>query len=209
MTMKYILATVSVVFTIAVLVGRRYFLDGIFRKQLSKECMNKDLTGFYAIVTGANRGIGYEIAKFLVQHGCFVVFACRNEKRANQAITNITLQSKLSKSDIKLGTMQFIELSLDNLKSINQFLKTFKSLNIPLHFLIHNAAYQTVKYEFTADKYEKCWQVNYLSPFYITHHLLPVIYDSVRKNPRTFYGRIVSVTSKGHLHCNAIPYYHF
>ena len=43
----------------------------------------------------------------------------------------------------------------------------------------------------------------------MTHCLLPLIYDSVRKDPEAKYGRIVSVTSKGHIHCSAIPYHHF
>eukprot|EP01083_Nonionella_stella_P073083 197372_1 len=204
-----LLAATGAISVMAVVFGRRFFLDGIFNNGLSKECLDNDLSGFYAIVTGANRGIGYEITKSLIQRGCNVVLACRNANRAKQAIHSITRHVTSNPSTIKPGKMRFIEISLDNLHSVQQFVTNYQSLNIPLHFLIHNAAYQTVKYEFTSDKFETCWQINYLSPFYLTHHLLPLIHASVRANPTQFYGRIVSVTSKGHIHCTEIPYHHF
>ncbi|CAF4398471.1 unnamed protein product, partial [Rotaria magnacalcarata] len=37
-----------------------------------------DLTNKTAIVTGANTGIGFEIARSLAKHGCQVILACRN-----------------------------------------------------------------------------------------------------------------------------------
>lgn len=38
-----------------------------------------------ALVTGANRGIGYEITRQLAQHGYQVVMACRNVAQGTAA----------------------------------------------------------------------------------------------------------------------------
>jgi hypothetical protein len=44
----------------------------------------KNLSGLCAVVTGANQGIGLEIAKSLAFVGCHVVMACRNVHIANE-----------------------------------------------------------------------------------------------------------------------------
>ena len=82
----YILGTVVTLSTAGIILGRRFFLDGVFNNGLSADCAKKDLSGHYAIVTGANRGIGYAITKSLVQRGCHVVLACRSESRAKEAM---------------------------------------------------------------------------------------------------------------------------
>ena len=66
--------------------GRYFCLDGVLDNGLSAECRHKDLSGHYALVTGANRGIGRELAKLLVQRGCNVVMGCRDETKANAAM---------------------------------------------------------------------------------------------------------------------------
>ena len=40
---------------------------------------------YIAIVTGGNRGIGYEICKELARVGCKVVLTCRNEVKGRRA----------------------------------------------------------------------------------------------------------------------------
>lgn len=48
-----------------------------------------NLSGKCAIVTGANCGIGFEIAKAFASRGAHVILVCRNNERANQAIQDI------------------------------------------------------------------------------------------------------------------------
>ena len=52
----------------------------------------KNLQNYYAIVTGSNQGIGYEVAKYLVNHGCSVIMACRSNERGKAAEQSINAQ---------------------------------------------------------------------------------------------------------------------
>lgn len=70
-------------------------LFGIRKYRESKwgKCRNKvRLDGKIAIVTGANTGLGYEIAKELCNRGAEVVFACRNVAAGLEAISKIEKQ---------------------------------------------------------------------------------------------------------------------
>lgn len=49
----------------------------------------RDFTGSYAIVTGANRGVGLEITRALSFAGCSVIMACRNLKTAQTACDSL------------------------------------------------------------------------------------------------------------------------
>ena len=47
------------------------------------------MTGRVVVVTGANTGLGYEIARYLAEGGNEVILACRSEEKANRAIERI------------------------------------------------------------------------------------------------------------------------
>lgn len=57
---------------------------------------NIDLTGKVFIVTGANAGIGREIATFLARNNASVYMVCRNKSRGEQALKEIELETKCS-----------------------------------------------------------------------------------------------------------------
>ena len=48
-----------------------------------------DLTGKVAIVTGANTGIGYEMARALARKRATVILACRNRDKGEEAARQI------------------------------------------------------------------------------------------------------------------------
>ena len=47
------------------------------------------MTGRVAIVTGANTGIGYQVARYLAEGGNDVVMACRSLDKGNEAKNRI------------------------------------------------------------------------------------------------------------------------
>ena len=59
-----------------------------------------DLTGRRAIVTGANAGLGLEVAHGLAAHGAEVVLACRNTPKAEAAAAAIRERSPAAKVEV-------------------------------------------------------------------------------------------------------------
>ena len=60
----------------------------------------RDLSGSYAIVTGANRGVGLEISKALAYAGCTVILGCRNLK-TSQAACDSLLRDRVIEKDLR------------------------------------------------------------------------------------------------------------
>jgi NAD(P)-dependent dehydrogenase (short-subunit alcohol dehydrogenase family) len=83
-----------------------------------------------ALVTGANRGIGFEIARALAAEGCDLVLSARNEKMLAQAARKIE----------KLGVRVFAQsCDVRSPESVDHLFKLVRSLRRPLDFLINNA----------------------------------------------------------------------
>lgn len=70
-----------------------------------------DQTGRTAVVTGANTGIGREIARALARKGARVVLACRDADRANEAIEDIN-------SGPERADLAYLHLDLANIASV-------------------------------------------------------------------------------------------
>lgn len=155
------------------------------------------------IVTGANAGLGYEIAKWTAMMGATVILACRSEERAKNAIIRMNAEFRLEKTrgtrglaDYDTLALEFMELDLASFKSVVEFSEAYKRSGRPLHVLFCNAGIAFVPYEKTEDGFEKCLQVNYLSHFILTAKLLPVMRRSGEDC------RIINMSSSGHTMCN-------
>ena len=61
---------------------------------------NNQLDGKICMITGANSGIGKEIAMQLAQLGNHVIMVCRNEERGKNALEEIRTRSGNSKIDL-------------------------------------------------------------------------------------------------------------
>lgn len=122
------------------------------------------------VITGANVGIGFAAARFLATSpGWHVLLACRNEWKANAAISTI----RKTNPGASLG---FAPLDLCSLPSVRRFPSLLAEMDIPpLGGLVLNAGGINMKaktLEFTEDGFERTFQLNFFGHFVLAHLLI-------------------------------------
>lgn len=85
----------------------------------------------YALVTGANKGIGFEAAKLLAQNGFFVYLGCRNLHNAQTAIDTLTAQG--------INNVEAIVLDVTSEESVSKARRVVGEKTQTLDVLINNA----------------------------------------------------------------------
>ncbi|XP_078572349.1 retinol dehydrogenase 11-like [Branchiostoma floridae x Branchiostoma japonicum] len=149
------------------------------------KCLSKaSLQDKTAVVTGANTGIGLEVAKDLARRGARVILACRNEARAEAARAEIVKGSGNE-------NVMTSKLDLASLSSVREFAQRLKEEESRLDILVNNAGMFTEK-STTEDGFDTVLQVNHLGHFLLTNLLL----DLLKKSAPS---RVVNVSSEA---CN-------
>jgi retinol dehydrogenase-12 len=150
--------------------------------------MDKKLDGKVIIITGANCGIGYETALDLAKRNARIILACRDPKRAQEAVDKIKTESKNE-------NVEFEQLDLASMKSIRDFSDRINKKLTKLDILINNAGLSgDGPIKKTEDGFEMVFGVNHLGPFLLTNLLL----DLLKKSAPS---RIINVASAAHS-CN-------
>ena len=142
------------------------------------------LTGKFAVVTGANRGLGLEIVYGLAGAGAHVILACRDPAKAQSAIDLVLQRTPRAR-------VEAMAIDLADLTSVRRFAADFQARFQSLDILIHNAAVILVPKGKTADGFEQHIGVNYLGAFALTGLLM----DRLRATPGA---RIVNMSSSAH-----------
>jgi protochlorophyllide reductase len=124
-----------------------------------------DLTGRRAIVTGANAGLGLQIAHGLAAHGAEVVLACRNSTKAEAAAAEI--RAHTPEAHVSVG-----RLDLADLDSVAAFADAQSGR---LDLLVNNAGLMAIDEARTAQGVEMQFGVNHLGHFALTARLLPLL----------------------------------
>jgi NAD(P)-dependent dehydrogenase (short-subunit alcohol dehydrogenase family) len=131
-----------------------------------------DLTGKVMIVTGANTGIGMwtisfmiELmnimpgrvkAQYLAKKGAHVIFACRSLSKTQPVIDQM-------KTDTGNQKLEFMELNLLSLKSVDAFADKFIERKLPLHALILNAGIMATPFTLSEDCIESQFATNHVA----------------------------------------------
>ncbi|KAG9087324.1 Retinol dehydrogenase 12 [Ceratobasidium sp. UAMH 11750] len=143
-----------------------------------------DLSGKMAIVTGANSGIGYEIALALAGMGARVVMACRNAERGEDARHAIVKETGNNALELEL-------LDCGSFSSVRSFLERWEQReDKTVDILMNNAGCISGKMTKTVDGFEQTYQTNHLSHVLLTHTLL-------NRGHLSSHARIVSSSSFG------------
>ncbi len=136
------------------------------------------------LITGGNDGIGKQTAIRLAQQGAHIVIACRNMKKATEAVGHIRSESGNER-------VEALPLDLASLASVQESAELFRSKYGRLDVLINNAGLFTSNLEFTEEGFELQFGVNHLGHFLLTNLLLPQLQMSDEP-------RVLNVSSTGH-----------
>jgi NAD(P)-dependent dehydrogenase (short-subunit alcohol dehydrogenase family) len=139
------------------------------------------LDGKLAVVTGANRGLGLDVAKALAQHGAQLVMAVRDPVKSAAAVAEV-------RTAAPGASVTVLPLDLADLWSIRAFAG---QIGGRLDILVNNASAILVPQSKTKDGFEMHFGVNLLGTFALTGLLL----DRLRA---TKGARIVNTGSTAH-----------
>src|ERR1700730_9708266 len=128
-----------------------------------------DLSGKLAIITGANSGLGFGLARRLSAAGADVVMAIRTKAKGEKAIEEIRATVPDAKLTIK-------SLDLSSLAAVAALGEQLNAEGRPIDILINNAGVMTPpERDTTADGFELQFGSNHLGHFALTAHLLPLL----------------------------------
>ncbi|WP_345752217.1 SDR family oxidoreductase [Microbacterium rhizophilus] len=128
-----------------------------------------DQTGRTIVVTGANSGTGREAAKRLAVAGARVILAVRNPDKGADALREILAAEPDARAEVRI-------LDLADLASVAAFADGLARDLTHLDTLVNNAGVMTTPQRLqTADGHELQWGTNFLGPFALTAHLLPLL----------------------------------
>lgn len=144
----------------------------------------RELEGKYAIVTGANRGIGNAVMRELAQNGCNIYAGCRNTKEER------LLQQVQELGETNGVTIVLFEIDLSKEESIKHAFQEIYKTKHPIEILVnvagvvHTDIFQMTKMQTIRDVFE----VNFFGTIYLTQLVL----KSMQRNKK---GSIINVAS--------------
>ena len=143
-------------------------------------------------MTGANKGIGFGIAKHLGLSGWQVIIGARNEGRAEKAIDEL--------KSVGVDVLGWVNIELRDLDTIEQAAKEISDKYPELSLLVNNAGIpgdMSVDSQHTEiSDIKETLDVNFIGTFALTKALMPLLIQNK--------GRIVNVTVPSEVS----PYWH-
>jgi NAD(P)-dependent dehydrogenase (short-subunit alcohol dehydrogenase family) len=128
-----------------------------------------DLRGRFAVVTGANSGLGFGLAKRLSAAGADVVLAVRDPAKGERAIAEIRREVPQAKLTVR-------QLDLSSLPSVAATAEELTAEGRPIDILINNAGVMTPpQRQQTREGFELQFGTNHLGHFALTGRLLGLL----------------------------------
>ena len=138
-----------------------------------------------ALITGANKGIGYEVARQLAAKGFHAFVGARNEKAGRKAAEDIAKPS---------GKATFLEIDVADSNSVTTAAREFSNIADHLDVLVNNAGIivdgDNAILEISDDLLRKTLETNTLGALRVTRAFAPLL-------PKSKAPRVINVSSGG------------
>lgn len=142
-----------------------------------------DVKGRWTLITGASRGIGYEIAVFMAKKGSNLVLHSRNKEHTVKILQEV----------LALGVEAYIiEAELSDMSSVNRMLDEIEAKGTHIDILFNDAAvqiaYRNDYWKTPVEDYTASFMINTIAPAVICYRLIPKMIDKG-------FGRVINTTS--------------
>lgn len=142
-----------------------------------------DVKGKWALVTGASRGIGYRIVKFMASKGCNLILHSRTLEGTQKVLEEVKA----------MGVEAYQEAAeLSDISQVEKMMARVDEKGKPVDILFNNAAvqiaYRTDYYRTPSSDYEKSFVINTIAPMMLCYHFIPKMIERG-------WGRVINTTS--------------
>lgn len=142
-----------------------------------------DVKNKWALVTGANRGIGYRIAIFMAKQGCNLILHSRSKKHTAAVLKEVR----------EIGVQAFdVAAELSNSVEVQNMINEINASGKPVDILFNDAgvqvAYRVEYYKTPVEDYVKSFYINTIAPMMLCYEYIPKMIERG-------YGRVINTTS--------------
>ncbi|GAB3792616.1 SDR family NAD(P)-dependent oxidoreductase [Spirosoma humi] len=137
-----------------------------------------------ALITGANKSIGFETARQLLQQGYFVYLGSRDGQKGQQAVSQLQSEG--------LTQVEAIEIDVDNVESIKAAREVLGQKTQTLDVLINNAGIHGAMAQTTPEADARVFRQVFETNFFGVIDVTQTFIDLLKQSPEP---RIVNVTS--------------
>ncbi|AXK17800.1 TPA: SDR family NAD(P)-dependent oxidoreductase [Bacillus toyonensis] len=135
----------------------------------------------YAFVTGANKGIGYELVRQLAEKGYHVFLGARNEQLGQEAVKSLNISN-----------VSYVQVDISNSQSIQKAMKKMYETTDHLDLLINNAGialdFNMLPSKLNIEILRQEFEINFFGTFQMMQAFLP----SLKKSNNS---KIINVTT--------------
>ncbi len=143
----------------------------------------KNLKGKWVLITGANRGLGYRITKFMAAQGCNLVLHSRNLAHTEDVLQEVKT----------MGVDAYcVEAELSKPEQVSRMIAEIKARGTQIDVVFNDAAvqiaYRTDYMQTPVSDYTESFLINTIAPMMICYAFMP---DMIQRG----FGRIINTTS--------------
>jgi len=134
------------------------------------------------VITGGNRGIGFEAAKKLAGLGCRIFVGVRDPEKARTKFNQVFREDRGTQHEAEANEqITCLKLDLSSTTSVKEFVDQLLSRTSKIHVLINNAGLMFAPRTLTEDGFESQMATNYIGHFLLTILLLKTLRNTANQ----------------------------